>query len=246
MSMRTKLMRVEMLLRHVLYVSYLVPASRLRPIVPDILPLAIVEGDSGFVSVVILRSTRVRLSSLPLPRFDYSQINVRTYVTDPQSGNQAVYFLKSGVTSAIISLLTRAIGVPWERIECAVNVRIDEQLHYTAYEAFGQWGGDFSIKAEEAMMPPTSMLPFKDTESAIDYLVRPLTGFFAHNERVGRFSIWHPDVKPRAGIIKGFHFPLLNSMNVVDETMTHEPHSVLLVPEARFHIYMPPALLKSK
>jgi hypothetical protein len=246
MSIRTKLMRVEMLLRHVLYVSYLVPASRLRPIVPDMLPLAVVEGNSGFVSVVVLRSTRVGLSSLPFPRFDYSQINVRTYVTDPHSGNQAVHFLKSGVTSTVISLLTRTIGVPWEHMECAVNVRVDEQLHYDAYEAFGQWGGDFFIKAEEAMMPPTSMLPFKDTESAIDYLVRPLTGFFAHKGRVGRFRIWHPDVKPRAGIIKDFHFPLLNSMNVIDQTVTHGPDSVLLVPEARFHIYMPPSLVKSK
>jgi hypothetical protein len=246
MSMRTKLMRVEMLLRHVLYVSYLVPASRLRPIVPDILPLAIVEGDSGFVSVVILRSTRVRLSSLPLPRFDYSQINLRTYVIDPQSGNQAVYFLKSGVTSTVVSLLARTIGVRWEPIKCTMNVRLDEQLYYTAYEAFGQWVGDFHIKAEEAIMPPTSVLPFKDTKSAIDYLVRPLTGFFARNGRVGRFSIWHPDVKPRAGIIKDLHFPLLDSMNVIDDMMANKPNSVLLLPEAQFHIYMPPALVKSK
>ena len=44
---------VEMELYDILYLSYLLPVSRVRPLVPDILPLATVGGDRVFFSVVI-------------------------------------------------------------------------------------------------------------------------------------------------------------------------------------------------
>jgi hypothetical protein len=74
-SLVKKLTRVEMSLHHVLYVSYLVPESRVRGLVPESLTLAVVERDSVFVSVVILRSAGVRLSSLPFLKFNYNQVN---------------------------------------------------------------------------------------------------------------------------------------------------------------------------
>ena len=64
-SFMRKIMRVEMALNHVFYISYLVPESRVRGIVPEVLPLSVVDRDNIFVSVVILQSARVRLSSLP-------------------------------------------------------------------------------------------------------------------------------------------------------------------------------------
>ena len=93
-----KIARVEMSLHHVLYVSYLVPESRVRQLVPEALPLAVVERDNVFISVVILQSTRVRLSSLPFPKFTYNQVNIRTYVLDPHSGQHAVFFALNPIT----------------------------------------------------------------------------------------------------------------------------------------------------
>ncbi len=244
MSPLTGFLRVEMLLRDVLYVSYLVHASRVRPMVPDILPLATLEGDNVFVSVVVLESTGVRLSYLPFPRFSYRQVNVRTYVTDPQTGNRAVYFLRSGVTSRFISRITGAIGVPWQHIECTVDVTADSHRYISSYEVSGYWDGEFSIEAEESILQPVQIPPFDKTEAAVDYLVRPLIGFMGQNGRVGRFSIWHPEVKPRAGEVGYFKFPLLDSMNLFDGKKSREQQSVLLVSRARFYIYMPPAKVK--
>jgi len=237
-SLLSTLMRVEMILRHVLYVSYFVPASRVRPLVPDVLPLAIVGRDGAFVSVVIMQSTGVRFTPLPFLRFTYSQVNLRTYVTDPHSGNQAVYFLNSGVTSLPISLLVRTIHIPWEHISFDLKVKSDDHRHYVSYEASGHWRRDFSITAEETTMPLAQMPPFSDTQAAIDYLVRPLLGFFTHHGQLRRVSIRHQEVTPLAGQVHRFHFPILDSLNVVEKAMIESPHSVFFVPCARFYIYM--------
>ena len=71
-----QLMRVKMTLRDVLYISYATPTGKLRSLVPETLGLATVEGDTAFVSLVILRSTRVRLSTLPFILFEYYQLHI--------------------------------------------------------------------------------------------------------------------------------------------------------------------------
>jgi uncharacterized protein YqjF (DUF2071 family) len=78
-----QLTRVEMKLRHVAYLSYLIPAPRVRRLVPSVLPLSAVDENKVFVSIVALQSRDMRLASFPLVRFNYNQINVRTYVKGP-------------------------------------------------------------------------------------------------------------------------------------------------------------------
>lgn len=48
MNPLNQLISVKMMLRHVLYISYLVPASRIRPLVPNVLPLATPFPDQVF------------------------------------------------------------------------------------------------------------------------------------------------------------------------------------------------------
>jgi uncharacterized protein YqjF (DUF2071 family) len=104
---------VTMKLCDILYLSYLVPASRIRPFVPEILPMAYID-DRVFISIVIFHSSGVRLVNLPFLRFDYNQINLRTYIKDPQTKNHGVYFFCSGITSATIFFLSRFLNLPWE------------------------------------------------------------------------------------------------------------------------------------
>jgi hypothetical protein len=244
MGFFSQLARVEMSLCHVLYISYLVTASRLRHLVPEMLPLAVVGKNEVFVSIVVLQSFGVHLSYLPFPRFTYNQINLRTYVIDPHSRRQAVFFLKSGVTSPAVSRLTRSIGIPWQRIGLSLATDIDNQAHYRSYRVSGGWGERFSLSATESPSLPESVSPFADMESAVDYLVRPLIGFFGQKGGVGRFKIWHAEVKPRAASVEDLRFPLFDSLRIVDQGRIQKPDSVLLVPEARFYIYMPPSRLK--
>ena len=239
-SLLRKITRVEMSLHHVLYISYLVPESRVRKLVPEELPLAVVDPDHVFVSVIILQSAGVRLSSLPFPKFTYNQVNIRTYVLDPKSKQQAVFFLQSGVTSLVISLLTRSIGIPWQHISVELEIGTDRRGNYQSYRAGGIWGQPFSVVAEGTPEHPITIAPFGDVDKAISYLVRPLMGFFGQTGKTRGFRIWHPEVQPHGGLIKQIQFPLLKSLNLLDEPAISKPDSILLVPDAYFYIYMPP------
>lgn len=246
MGILNSLMHVRIGLNHVLYISYLVPAARMRGLIPEILPLSIVGGDKAFVSIVLLNSSQARLNWLPYPSFDYNQINIRTYVKDPQSNNQAVYFLRSGVTSKFISFATRTIGVPWEHISCELKIDVDKENNYKSYEALGHWRGDFSIstasKPDELVKPA----PFADLKSATDYLIRPLVGFYGRNEKVSRFRILHPDIELGVGQLQAFDFPVFEDMELVDKPELYSPHSVFIVPQAQFHIYLPASKLDGR
>lgn len=246
MSFVRRLMRIEMSLRHVIYISYLVPQSRVRELVPRGLPLAVVDNDNVFISVVILQSTGVRLSSLPFPKFTYNQVNIRTYVIDPHSGQQAVFFLQSGVTSSAISLLTRSVGIPWQHISAELEMITDQDGNYRSYKVQGVWDQPFSIMAEGTPDHPIQIAHFGDADEAISYLVRPLMGFFGQKGKARSFKIWHPEVRPHSGQLKHIHFPLLRFLKLLDVTAIEQPESVLLVPDAYFYIYMPPKRLIMK
>ena len=240
--MLTRLLRVEMTLRDVLYISYSVPAGRLRPLVPDTLRLATADWDVAFISIVALWSRQVRLGLLPFLRFNYRQLNIRTYVIDPVSGEHAVYFLRSGVTSRFISLVTRMSGIPWQFIALKTQVKPEKEANL--YLASGNWDGEFSLKArtfsDDFMTPPF----FKNRESAVDFLVRPLIGFVGSKQRLGRFVIQHPQVKPHDWKLTELDFPLFTNLGVVDEL--NNPHSVFFLPMADFSIYLPPRRVKEK
>lgn len=234
-----KLTRVEMKLRHVAYLSYLLPTPQVRRLVPDVLPLSAVDENKVFVSIVVLQSRDVHLASFPLLRFNYNQINVRTYVKDPYTGNQAVYFLKSGVTSAPISILTRIVGPSWQEVILNIEVKETDSGRYDRYMAFGQWSGDFHLVAEETELDLGEITPFDSVESATNHLIRPLIGFYGPQGRIGRFEISHPPIEPRALQLLDFHWPVLDAMGLVSEEKVKEPHNVLLVPESRFSIFLP-------
>lgn len=235
----TRLLRVEMILKDVLYVSYLVPADAVRPWVPEALNLATIDGGSAFFSVVILRCCHVHATYFPLPRFNYEQINVRTYVKDPATGKQAVYFIRSAVTSPVVSALTRTIGLPWELAKLNLAISRDRSNQATVYSAAGDFQGNLSLKADEFSDLPSGMSPFAGTREAIEFLILPLTGFFGRGDRVKGFHIRHPEMTAQTARLVEGSFPLLTNLGLIDGTAIRHPHSVLYVPEAQFYIYLP-------
>ena len=238
-------MRVAMTLCNVLYISYAVPERSLRDLVPDFIRLATLEKDIAFISIVVLRSTRVRINSLPFAHFNYNQLNIRTYIIDPITGKHGVYFLKSGVTSRFISLATRMAGIPWQQIDLEVQVNPDINGPRYCYNAVGNWHESFNITAMEAPQPQNKLTLFADMESAVDYIVRPLIGFFGEkNGHVGRFTIWHQDIMPQIWQLQQVNFPSLNTLGITEGI--GDPHSVFFLPQADFYIDMPPTLIKRK
>jgi hypothetical protein len=209
---------------------------RMRSLVPEALEMAKAGDGMAFVSIVALRTTDVRLSLLPFIRFSYHQLNIRTYVVDPLTGQPAVYFIRSGVTSRFISLATNLFGIPWQTIDIEVIKNHDVKGSY--YTVTGNWNGSFFLKAREA--PDDAVIPafFKSRSDAVDFLVRPLIGFIGESRRLGRFTIRHASIEPRSWRLEELSFPSFAELVVADDIT--EPHSVFSLPSAEFTINLPP------
>ena len=239
-SIIQKLLCVRMVLKNVLYISYAVPATRLRALVPETLQLATVGNDIALISIVVLQSTQVRLRPLAFPRFNYNQLNIRTYVIDPVSGRHAVYFIRSGVTSAFVSLVTRLSGIPWQFIDLGIEVNPSEKTD--SYWARGNWYGQYNLKCQPLLEDIEEMPLFENRRDAVDFLIRPLIGFIGDKRRLGRFNIQHPEVEPQSWQLMELDFPLFTDLCVVDEL--ENPHSVFFLPMADFWIFLPPKTIR--
>ena len=235
-----RLLCVRMTLNNVLYITYAVPAIKMQKLVPEPLKLATICEGVAFVSIVILRSTRVRLRIIPFLRFSYNQINIRTYVIDPLSGQNAVYFIRSGVTSAFISQVTRISGIPWQFIDLNINVNSHEETG--SYLARGNWRDNYSIQSQTSSYDVKEISYFENKIDAVNFLIRPLIGFIGNNRRLGRFEIQHPEVEPELWLLTELDFPLFSDSGVVDEP--NKPHSVFFLPTADFSIYLPPKKIR--
>lgn len=240
MKWLTRLFWVSMTLRHVLYVSYLVPTSQVRPHVPDALPLSAVADGRVFVSVVGMKCNHVRMTAFPRPAFNYSQLNVRTYVRDPQTGKPAVCFLRSGVSSATVSALTRVFGMSWQKGDLNSRTSQSQDETHGEYLVRGNWQGDVDIRAGVSDGTGRAIEPFQSWQSIVDHLTAPLIGFGGPKGSTKRFEIIHRPLEVRAGELRSIQFQLLKSMNLVDEAAMERPHNVLLVPQARFTVCLPP------
>jgi hypothetical protein len=241
-----RLLRVEMILRDVLYLSYRVPAGAVRTFVPEALSLATIGEDGAFISVVLLKCCHVHATYFPLPRFNYEQINIRTYVKDPETGKQAIYFIRSAVTSPVVMALTKTIGLPWELAKLNLAVSRFPETQASTYSAAGDWQGKISLKVEEFSPLPSGMPPFPGPREAMEFLIQPLTGFFSQQDRLKGFHIRHPELTSQMARLREFTFPLVTDLGLVEGANLRNPHSVLYVPEAKFYIYLPARSVESK
>jgi len=228
MSFLSRFITIKMDLESLVYISYLVPTDRIRQFVPEVLPIASDEGDKAYVSFVAMKCRRVRLTGLPWPRFNYDQLNLRTYVSDPQTGTPAVYFLSSGVSIGIVPLITRLLGIPWEKISLDMGSGLKP-----GYQGRGDWLGqiDFEVEpqANEALQEPL-----------VRHLTGPMMGFIGDRSKLRRFRISHRSLEVKRAVLNYIRFQLPVDKGLIMEDELQNPDSVLMVPKAEFTVYMPP------
>jgi uncharacterized protein YqjF (DUF2071 family) len=236
-----RLASVEMMLRDMLYVSYLIPSSRLRPLIPASLEPAEVLPDRVFVSLVIFRGVTTRGFLIPCPRIPFDQVNIRTYVRDPRTSAPAVYFIHCGISGGLITFLYKTLsGMPVEHTPFSIDPGRSVDGRYTDYVAEGAWNGRFTIRATEGAATVESLPPFQTVQEAFDYLLDPLVGFYSTSRSLFRLEVFHEPLVPRTMTPKTVFFPYLTRLGLVpDEEMGH-PQNLLLVPSTPFLIYLPP------
>jgi hypothetical protein len=153
-----------------------------------------------------------------------------------------LYFIRSGVTSRIISLATSTIGIPWEFIELAANSGASKGIRYSSIS--GDWKGLLSIRIKEdsgfAQVPQY----FQGRISAVNFLIRPLVGFAGDEQRLMRFTIQHPEVRPESWSLMELDCPLFKRLVPIDDFKN--PHSVFYLHTADSSISLPPTRIKKK
>ncbi len=225
----------------VLYLSYLIPEKRLRPAIPEELSFAVTCQGKTIISLVIFHSRNVRASFFPFLRFDYDQANIRTYVLDPVTGGNAVFFLKSGITSPLISGVTRILGIPWQSISMRLDAHNNPSHQYTVE---GSWEGDYKIRLNEDQDLSAVLEPFQTPGEATHFLTGPSVGFYGSSEGIVRFEVRHSAITPSMGKISAIIFPLLVRSGLLTDDELWSPHSALMAPHGLFSVSMPPAKIR--
>jgi uncharacterized protein YqjF (DUF2071 family) len=240
MAFLKKVLSVEMLLRDMLYVSYVIPSSRVSCFLPPVLKPAVVDGDNVFVTLVVFQGKTSRAATIPTPRIPFDQVNIRTYVVDPVTEKPAVYFVKCGISGALITFLYRVLsGMPVEHAPFSIMPEKDSDGMYSRYKVSGTWHGAFTIEAEEISPALTTLSPFPNVQEAIDYLIDPLVGFYSDGRILRRLEVYHGPLVPRVCRPANILFPYLSQLDIVPVDEVSLPHNILLVPSTPFQIYLP-------
>jgi hypothetical protein len=240
MAFLKKLLSVEMLLRDMLYMSYLIPASRIQRLLPPALKPAIVDGENVFVTLVIFRGKTSGAASIPTPHIPFDQVNIRTYVIDPVTEKPSVFFVRCGISGSLITFLYRVLsGMPVEHTPFSIEAGINKDGVYARFEVSGTWNGEFAIEAEEISPALTALSPFPTVQEAIDYLIDPMVGFYSDGRVLRRLEVYHGPLVPRVFRPARILFPYLSKLGIVPEDEVSLPHNTLLVPFTPFLIYLP-------
>jgi uncharacterized protein YqjF (DUF2071 family) len=173
-----KLLSVEMLLRAMPYVSYLISSVRINRFLPPVLKPAMVDGENVFITLVIFRGKTSSAATVPTPRIPFDQGNIRTYVIDPVTKKPSVYFVHCEISGGLITFLYRTLsGMPVEHTQFSIKPEKTRDGTYSHYKVSGRWHGAFTIDAEEISPALTDLSPFPNVQEAIHYLIDPLVGF---------------------------------------------------------------------
>lgn len=115
-------MRFVTTVRDLAIVSWPVPLSALRPLLPRPLEPVLADGNA-WVSLAALRQERYRCAALPWPRLSFVQCNLRTYVSLPGGESSGAFFFVSAVSSLPAMLGGRAMGLPydWDRLHLSCD-----------------------------------------------------------------------------------------------------------------------------
>ncbi|NPA91451.1 MAG: hypothetical protein GXO55_08390 [Chloroflexi bacterium] len=240
MNLPARWTSVELILQDVLYISYRLPADRVRPHLPSGISLATVGEDEVFVTALITRVERARLARLPSPRWSYAQVGIMTYVQPTEGTQPAVFCLRQGVTHARWARVLRWFGVPVDEVAVQIRAERTKRNEYTTFRVQGDWQGPFHVEARQVAPRLESLPPFPSGMDAVIYLVDALEGLYAANGRVYRVDMWHPRPQPRVGEVSRVEFPMLGRVLDLSPEEIVQPTVVLMAPRNHYLLHLPP------
>ncbi|MEO2048307.1 MAG: DUF2071 domain-containing protein [Pirellulales bacterium] len=238
---------VETVLSHFAIITYLVEPDLLRTHMhPRFEPDCITSPDGGqqaLISVVPFVDRDFRFVRCPWPKWSFGQTNYRAYVTDTETGEHVAWFFGTSLASFTVNIPRFAWKLPWHNAQIRFQAQYDTNLgRYTEYRMTtrSEWA-PAELELEDSGRPPRQLSGFPDLESGLVLLTHPMRGYFYRRDgKLGSYSIWHDQLQTTEGRVIRANFPLLQQLDLVQEGDISAIHSVLMQPETKFTIYLPP------
>ena len=170
-------------LEHLAIVTWPIPEAALRARLPASLQ-PVVRNGHAFVSAALFRNRALRPAILNVPRMTSFQMNVRSYIVDPVSGEPDSVFFHGLYLSRrwLVGLSSRLFGVPFRHLPMTVAARLE---------------GDRVARYEARSTDDRVNVLMHEADHAIDQEVLGLlsnahTGYVLDRDGVLRcWSIWH-------------------------------------------------------
>lgn len=230
-------------LDHFALVTFAVDPERLAAVLPLGLKPEVRRLDGGrergFVSAVSFRDVDFRFAIAPWLRVSFFQTNYRAYVRGPD-GRRAVFFFGTTLDSPLAALPRLAWGMPWHGGSTRIEAEWSDDGRCSDYRhrCSGRWGAA-DVQLEGTNEVAGRLDGFADGEDAALVLTHPLDGFFERpNGRLGRYSVWHPRLRPQLGTAHRARYAVFEELGLVEAGAL--PHSVLLQRSIEFDVLLPP------
>jgi hypothetical protein len=178
----------------VVYASWLVPAERLLPLVPEGLELARVGTGGALAAVSCLTFRHGHFGPViagPLRRLFPSpiQTNWRVYVRDPRTGRAGIGFFTQGVANSLNGLGARLMseGMPMHRFAAATLQRAADGSIRIALDPGNGSAPDAVVEARPGPreLPDDWRAAFPTYDAAMEHLV-PIDRAFSTQPELGR------------------------------------------------------------
>lgn len=245
----TRWLDISTVLRHFALITYALPAERLRPHVPE--RFEIVEFDlegekRALLSAVPFWDENFSFVCLPFLRFSFGQVNHRIYVRDRETGENAVWFLGTTLGSGLVRPARALWRIPWHTSRHHENCDYDsESRHYREWrmDVDSSWCSA-RIELRDTGEAMRLMPGFQSMDELVLILTHPVNGFFYRTDgKVGTYSVRHDIMNLTMAEPVDLHFSLYERLGLLTASEMLKPHSILLCPEIRFAIQMPPRVL---
>jgi uncharacterized protein YqjF (DUF2071 family) len=170
-------------LEHLAIVTWPIAEATLRARLPANLR-PVVRNGHAFVSAALFRNRALRPAILNVPRMTSFQMNVRSYVFDPVSGEPDSVFFHGLYLSRrwLVGLSSRLFGVPFRHLPMTVAARLE---------------GDRVARYEARSTDDRVDVLMQEADLAVDQevlglLTNPHTGYVLDGDGVLQcWSIWH-------------------------------------------------------
>lgn len=239
-------------LRHFAIITYTVDVERLAALLPARFEPTTVTLDGqthGLLSVVPFLDDDFTFTNIPFPKLQMGQTNYRAYVRDRESGELAVWFFGTSLDSWTNVVPHRLWRLPWHAGRIRFDCELDEATGlYRSYamETASKWAPARVRLSQAAEMAsqPHNLAGFPDDETGLVVLTHPLTGYYYRRDgKLGSYHIWHDRLALKPASLVSAEFGLLERLGLVSQAEQQTPHSVLLMPETVFTIYLPPVVV---